>query len=392
MGIYIIIAVAVIAVLAFLFGFYRGYAKLSCWGGVVIGTVLVSMIVNRYLGEFDERGIVMLAIAAFSMVVLTILCQLVRRYILRQMKSSGKLSFYRQYDDRTENDEHILVSLDKGDKKKYRKYSKRKFSESRGAWGVVDRVFGGITFAVNTFVALAVLLSLALFIIDAAQITVAYNALSEIYENPAWTHFGFNYCLDIVIATLLCMCIRLGYKSGFVSALGTIVILGLFVGAGYLGYYLAFNVPAFASMADGLREGALAGVLANVEPMLSTIGLSADMVAKIVVAAGLFIVFAIVVIIIAIFIPHAIEKLRKIKFVMAIDGVVGAIVLTGVVFFILLAVGAFVYEINDLAALKRFNDYMNASCLAKALYNDNIFNTIAALQNLPIRSWFGLKG
>ncbi len=392
MGIYIIIAVAVIAVLAFLFGFYRGYAKLSCWGGVVIGTVLVSMIVNRYLGEFDERGIVMLAIAAFSMVVLTILCQLVRRYILRQMKSSGKLSFYRQYDDRTENDEHILVSLDKGDKKAYRKYAKRKFSESRGAWGVVDRVFGGITFAVNTFVALAVLLSLALFIIDAAQITVAYNALSEIYENPAWTHFGFNYCLDIVIATLLCMCIRLGYKSGFVSALGTIVILGLFVGAGYLGYYLAFNVPAFASMADGLREGALAGVLANIEPMLSTIGLSADIVAKIVVAAGLFIVFAIVVIIIAIFIPHAIEKLRKIKFVMAIDGVVGAIVLTGVVFFILLAIGAFVYQINDLAALKSFNDYMNASCLAKALYNDNIFNTIAALQNLPIRSWFGLKG
>lgn len=392
MGIYIIIAVAVIAVLAFLFGFYRGYAKLSCWGGVVIGTVLVSMIVNRYMGEFNERGIVMLAIAAFSMVVLTILCQLVRRYILRQMKSSGKLSFYRQYDERTENDEHILVSLDKGDKKAYRKYAKRKFSESRGAWGVVDRVFGGITFAVNTFVALAVLLSLALFIIDAAQITVAYNALGEIYENPAWTHFGFNYSLDIVIATLMCMCIRLGYKSGFVSALGTLVIIGLFIGAGYLGYYLAFNVPAFASMADGLRQGALAGVLANVGPMLNSIGVSADMVAKIVVAAGLFIVFAIVVIIIAIFIPHAIEKLRKIKFVMAIDGVVGAIVLTGVVFFILLAIGAFVYQINDLAALKRFNDYMNASCLAKALYNDNIFNTIAALQNLPIRSWFGLKG
>lgn len=392
MGIYIIIAVAVIAVLAFLFGFYRGYAKLSCWGGVVIGTVLVSMIVNRYMGEFNERGIVMLAVAAFSMVVLTILCQLVRRYILRQMKSSGKLSFYRQYDERTENDEHILVSLDKGDKKAYRKYAKRKFSESRGAWGVVDRVFGGITFAVNTFVALAVLLSLALFIIDAAQITVAYNALGEIYENPAWTHFGFNYCLDIVIATLMCMCIRLGYKSGFVSALGTLVIIGLFIGAGYLGYYLAFNVPAFASMADGLRQGALAGVLANVGPMFNSIGVSADMVAKIVVAAGLFIVFAIVVIIIAIFIPHAIEKLRKIKFVMAIDGVVGAIVLTGVVFFILLAIGAFVYQINDLAALKRFNDYMNASCLAKALYNDNIFNTIAALQNLPIRSWFGLKG
>ena len=36
----------------------------------------------------------------------------------------------------------ILLSLDKGDKKAYRKYSRVRFRRRRGAWGVVDRVFG----------------------------------------------------------------------------------------------------------------------------------------------------------------------------------------------------------------------------------------------------------
>ncbi len=389
--IYIIIGLSVIAVLAFLFGFWRGYVKLSCWGGVVAGTVFVSMLLDKYVGQFDGRGMVLLASAAASVVVLTVLCQLVRRYIKIQVAKSQKLSYYRQYDDRTENEERILVSLDKGDIKAYRRQSKRKFRESRGAWGIVDRVFGGLTFAINTFVALAVIVALAMFVIDAAQITVAYNALSILYDSPVWTNFGFYYGLDLIIATLICMCIRLGYKSGILSALALILILGMIGGAGYLAYHLAFNVDAFDSAATGLKDGVLSTLLANIEPALKAINMSGETVARIVVAVGLFIILLIVVILISIFIPHAVDKLRNIKFVVAIDGVVGAIVLTAVVFFVLMVIGTLTYQVNDLEALARFNEYMDASCLAKSLYSENIMNTIGFVQNLPLRDWFGLN-
>lgn len=388
----IIIIVAVVAVLAFLFGFYRGYIRQSCWGGAVAGTVLVAVIVDRYADQFNERGIMMLSVAAASMIVLTILCQLVRRYIKKQVANSQKLSFYRQYDDRTENEELILVSLDKGDIKSYRKRAKRKFRENRGAWGIVDRIFGGITFLLNLAMAAAIILGLGMFIIDVANITVAYDALQPLYESPVWTHFGFFYCLDIVIATLLCMSIRLGYKSGLLSALGTLIVIALVGGAGYLAYHLAFNVEAFDSAAMGLKDGVLSGLLANIEPALNALNITTEFVARVVVAVGLFLIMLIIIIIIAIFIPHAVDKLRNIKFIVAIDGVLGAAVLTAVVFAVLIALGAFAYMINDLDAFARFNEYMNYSSLAKALYDYNILNNVAVIQNIPLRDWFGLNG
>ena len=396
MELYIIITIVVACVLAaigLIVGFCLGYIRLSCWGGTVVGTALTCLLVDRtnVVPEGDWHGIIMLAVAAGTMLVLTLLCNLVRRYLARQVNKSKQLSFYRQHDGIEDNEESILIALDKGDKKAYRRHSSRRFSQKRGAWGVVDRVFGALTLTINIFTAVALVASLALIIIDSAEITVARDALLDFYQSAFWQGEGSALAIDMLVISLMCVCVRSGYNGGILSALSAIIIIALIGGAGYLAYYLVFDVQAFASATQGVYDSLLAAPLANVQESLSGAGLTPEVLGGIIVTAGLFVIFLIPAIIISIFIPRAFDKLRNFATVEVVDGALGAIILTAVIFGILLFLGALVWQIHDLEGFEIFNSYMANSYVANGLYGDNGITTLTFMQNLPLRQWVGLE-
>ena len=386
MGIYIIIAACVLAAIGIIVGFILGYIRLSCWGGTVAGTAGICLVVDRtgIVPQGRWHGIIMLAIALGVLLLLTLLCSLVRRYISRRVEKSKKLSFYRQHDEIEANDESILIALDKKDKKSYRKHSSRRFRMKRGAWGAVDRVFGAITLTLNIFVAVAIIAALGLIVIDAAQIGAAKEFLADIYSNAFWQGEGSALAIDMLVIALMCMCVRAGYNGGILSALSTLIIIGLIGGAGYLAYHLVFNVEAFNGAAQGIYDNLLANALANVQETLEVIG-------KIIMTAVLFIVLLIPAIIISVFVPRAFDKLRSFETVSAIDGAFGAVVLTAVVFGVLLFLGAVLWQISDLDGFKIFNSYMENSYVARGLYNDNGLASLSFLTNLPLREWVGLN-
>ena len=195
----------------------------------------------------------------------------------------------------------------------------------------------------------------------------------------------------MLVISLMCVCVRSGYNGGILSALSAIIIIALIGGAGYLAYYLVFDVQAFASATQGVYDSLLAAPLANVQESLSGAGLTPEVLGGIIVTAGLFVIFLIPAIIISIFIPRAFDKLRNFATVEVVDGALGAIILTAVIFGILLFLGALVWQIHDLEGFEIFNSYMANSYVANGLYGDNGITTLTFMQNLPLRQWVGLE-
>lgn len=393
MSLYIILAVCIIAAIGIIVGFCFGYIRLSSWGGTVAGATLVCFVVDRagFIPEGDWHGMIILGVAACALLILTLLFALVRRFLKKRTAVGAKLSFYRQYDDMEDNDMRILLSLDKGDKKAYRKYSRVRFRRRRGAWGVVDRVFGAITLTLNIFAAIVIIGALALLVIDAAGITAAKDALDEyIYSNAFWQGEGSALAIDLLVVTLMCMCIRLGYHGGILSALSALLVLGVLAGAGYLAYYMAFQTDLFGSVSSGVYDNLLAGALSGMQSSLDAAGLTAEVIGNAVVAAGLFVILLIPAIIICVFIPRSVEKLRSFETVAAIDGAFGAVVVTAIVFAALIFLGAVVWQISDLEGLAVFNSYMERTHVADALYGDNYVGSLGFIVDLPLRAWVGL--
>ncbi|MGN0814673.1 MAG: hypothetical protein ACI4MH_05545 [Candidatus Coproplasma sp.] len=405
----VIISVAALAALGLIVGLVKGLSKASCWGCTVIGTVILTRLCVRfvpdstYFGEIplNMSGVLSLVIALGILLALTLLCSRARRFINKAMAKRQKLSYYRQHDEREENEEKILVALDNNDKKTYRKLSKRKFRESRGAWGVVDRVLGGICVAANAVTAIVLVWSLAFVTVDmivgiGAEANLDWvNSLSSLFAGTIDTAFWVNTCskfaLDVIVVCLMCLCIRTGYKGGILSWLGTVLVLALVVGAGFLSYVFAFNFPAYISLATDLTNGAFAGIVESMSGIFEAMSLDPIILAQITIMVVQFLLFLIPVIIAGVFIPRLIDKIRDSKVVAVVDGALGALVLFAVIFAVLMFVGAVVYQLNDVPALAVFNTYMKKSAVAKSLYSKNFLAEVEFIKNIPIRSWFGLS-
>lgn len=383
----LLIIVAVIAAIAFVVGLFKGYVKLSSWGGTVVGTLFFSRLARRFVAvDHPNYGVLMLCITLCILLFLTLIFSLVRRFISKQTGDCELVSFYHNYDAREEHTAMALDAYDRGDRKRLKKLALGGgFSESRGPWGVVDRIFGGITLALNAATLCGLIGCFVMLVVDTAQIGALTDMFQSVLEWDLWVNLGRKCAIDALVIALLCMSIRLGYKNGILSVLGAIIVLALIGGAGFLSYHLAFNVEAFTPLAQSLADGGLKAFVDSLQGAVDGL-----LVARCIITAGLFLIFLIIVIIISIFVPHIIDKFRGERVVSAVDGFFGAIVLTAILFGILMFLGAMLYQISDLPVFENMNTYFDLSCVSNCLYRYNPLNGLEFIKNLPLRGWFNL--
>jgi hypothetical protein len=167
-----------------------------------------------------------------------------------------------------------------------------------------------------------------------------------------------------------------------------LIILAMLGGAGYLANYIAFNTETFASLAAQMVEGGLGETLNSVASAMSALGVTAETLAKIILMVGLFVLFLIVVIIFGIFLPKLVNRLKEGKAFQIVDGVLGAVVLTAIVFGILLFVGGVLSTLSDLEFMSGFNECIQLNYIANSLYGYNPLASLGILDNLPFRGWF----
>lgn len=346
----------------------------------------MAILIQRMIGAAVKKdssgyGLGVIIAAVVSLIVLTLVFSVLKKIVVRAAAARRTYSHYKNRDDVEKNDALILNAVDSGDKRQYRKQLKKgkKIKDSAGAWGVVDRVLGAVFGGVNLLLGVGLVIVAILLFADMSQIKFLSDAFSSALTSSGWNSLGVKFALDLPLIAILSLAIRAGFRGGISSFLCIFVVLGMVVGFGFAAYSIAAS-DMCAGAVEGLKNGLLSGVSGS-------LGGAADTIAKVVLAAIIFLLSLVFVIVIAIFLPKLVDRFRDNKVFSSIDGVLGAILFTGVLLALMIVVGGVAYTLNDLQFMEKLNEYNKYSHFADAIYSGNPLGD--TFKNLPIRGWFG---
>ena len=397
MNILSIVIIALVAASAFtgaVIGVVKGFTKVNSWAVELILTGLIIIPVSyRAIAPLGGSlaAIITLGVTVALVYAMLGLFKLFRFGLNSRIELRKKLSYYRQYDEIEDNTEKTLCAMGSEDKKAFKKLAKRKFKQSGGVWGGIDRVFGMIALALKGAVIAGIISAVALAIIDFSRLAAAggslNGALGGIYVSGAWAFFK-NYIFDFIVIGIFSLCIRNGFAGGLSSLAWGLIVLGMVAGSAVLSFHLAFTAPEFLSAAAKM-EGSLANSLAGVGDVLEAVGLTYNKLAQIIIGLIIFVFMLIAVILIAVFVPKLIDKARDGVIFRSIDGVLGAIALTAVVVGLLLVVGALANSLRGQEFMDVFSAYFAKSGVATYFYDKNLLNSFGVLTEFPlIGTWF----
>lgn len=402
----LIIAISVVAlalIIGLIVGLVKGFTDTKTWATEYLFTVVLSVLIYALADtsgmSATAAAVLKLGTAVAFILIFALLSSRGKALFKRAIARNRKRSYYKTYGEREENVMQILDAIESGDEKAYKKLTNRKFEESSGAAGVANMICGGLTLMIKVAVILAMIALVALVLLDFTHFEFVEEALGEFYAGGFW-QFISKFAMDAFVIGLMFLAIRSGFRSGILGALWVLAVIGLIGGAGYLSYWLCFNVPAFQNTAAGMTEGTLGGITSSIADAANGISLeiTATEVAQILLAAGIFLVLLIIIIIAGIVVAGIISRAREGKAFGVVDGVFGAIVALAIVVAVMLFAGSVLYSISDVDFMDGFNSYMwyvsskgttKDAAIASVFYQNNPLNSLGFMQNLPIRDLFG---
>lgn len=382
----LLIVIAAFAVIGLITGLAKGFTNVKSWGNEFVLTAVITIPLGNVVADITwgnsksgpalTLGIV-IAIAVVCLLILMLFSQCMRCNIASGIEKHKKYVSYQQHDDVADNEELILEAVYNQDKKSYKHYSEVKFKQSGGGWGVWNRILGAITLAVKSALTVSIAICVFLMMFDLCGLQIQGLELELLQTGVVW---GFikNYIFDFILIGVLMACIRCGFHSGISLALWSLVVIGLIAGAAYLSWHLVFNAGVFDNAAAAFNENCVEGWFGNLTSM-GSLNFSTLNIAKWIITAGLFVLFLVVVILIAIFGPRFIEGARSGATFRIVDGIIGAICAAALVFAVLLFVGGILGTASELDFMQNFNTYFEKSGFARFFYTDNPLVALGAI-------------
>ncbi len=382
-GIILLCVVGVLALIGFFVGLGKGFMQMNTWANefliAAIGASLIGIYAGDYLSVSGMEWLDTVAVLGGGIVIMLFVKFI--SFLFREGFAGGIWSHkqklkYLQMEDFQESEQGIMDALAQKD---YRKYNRMrleagtKFRKTRGGWGVWDRIFGAITGAIKYFTVTALIIVSVLIVLDVSGIAVDGEAITDVYlysvyDSALWETMQ-PYFMDFILMGAVIASVRVGYKSGLFSALWTVLDIVLVILGFYLAYQIVFNSGSFDTMIQSLSSNVLEGYLGE--------GDMATMVAGIILTAGLGIIFAIVFIIIGIFVPKAIQAAREAAAFHFIDGILGAIVVFAIIIGILMFLFGMLATMDGMQSepeiFVKISTYFQGG-VSELFYSKNIFN------------------
>ena len=396
-------AVALILLIALIVGLVKGFTKTKTWATEYLFAVILSVLIYSLADLSGMKAWLAFALKIGTAVVFILVFALLssrgKALIENCIANARKRSYYEQYGEREENVLQILDAIELGDEKAYKRLTRRQFPENRGGAGVADRICGGITLMIKAVVIFGLIAVAVFVVLDFTRLPFVAEKLGGIYESGAWQFFS-RFVMDAFVIGILFFAIRAGFRSGIISVLWVIVVLGMIGGSVYLSYWLSFNNASFIATAQSLANGALGGLSGSIAEVFNNLGMSnvTDVtVCQLVLTAALSLVLIIVSVVIGAIVGSIIGRARDGAAFSVIDGVFGAVIAFAVACGVMLLLGAVFYSISDLDMMSAFNDYMyytasdgtvKPAAIASAFYTNNPLNSLEFIRNLPVRGWF----
>ncbi|MGN1372593.1 MAG: hypothetical protein ACI4VK_00940 [Candidatus Coproplasma sp.] len=377
-----IIAISVTSVIGAVIGIFKKATGLPFWGITVLLSILISWLVAKLVPVSGLYSWLVLGITVGSAILLTLFFNGVKAFINKRIERAKEYSHYKNADERAGNEEYTLNAVDKKDKKQYRKYSKkgRKIKDSSGGWGVFNRILGFIVGGVEWLVAVGSIICALLLFIDLSGITLLQEneIVQELLTSSVWTELGTKFVLDMLLVGGIVIAFKSGFNKGIFFLITPVVVIAMLGGFGYASWAIASS-DACGGIVTSLQNGLLASLMSIDENLTKTI-------AMVIIAAVIFLLSLILVILVGIFLPKLIDKYRDNDAFYVIDGVLGAVVSIVLLLVVYIALGGIAYTINDLEFMAKFNSYEAASVFADAFYNYNPFAYL--FTGFPLHDWF----
>lgn len=377
-------------------GVLKGFTKVNSWAleFVLVGALsipIAKLVTSKVGGSTPVAGFVSLGITLFLIVFFMAGFIALRMVMTKGIEKRKQRSYYEHYDELNDNTEQILNALGTDDKKQYKqllKHKKRKIKQTGGVWGILDRVFGGVTLAIMGAVLTGIISAVLITVVDFSRLAnsggALYSFMGKLYSTGSWKFF--RSCLfDFLVIGIIMMCIRSGYSSGLSSVVWGFFILFLVVGAAVLSWHLASGVPEFSGVTHGLAD-TLSSKLSGAASVLEKIKITPLKLAQIIIAVGLFALMLVPVILSAIFGPRLIDKARDGLVFRTVDGVLGAAVAAVVGIGFMLVLGAVINSLHDFEFMNVFNAYFGKSGVATHIYDRNILHAMNVLK-IPFDKW-----
>ncbi len=245
---------AVVLLIAFFIGFYKGFRRVG-WGGFVwVVTSAGFFLLEHFLGAAnplkpilatfiaDETTATFLSSFAFALACILVglllqgICSVLLRPRVKMVKPEG---------DRFTTDENgIEYEEEEKDYDDYEDYRSRKMLVRKGFGkpSIFGRIFGGLICMINAAAVLVVVLAIALFIICATPLKD--GVLAPVFANEYMSfvqEYAFKYAFDFLMIGFILKKARNGFEKGFMESLRALVIgVGRIVGIA-LAFYLPFS-------------------------------------------------------------------------------------------------------------------------------------------------------
>ncbi len=355
LGIILVCAIIASTLAGLAVGLVKGFTRVATWGG----EFLLSAVMTMLVGLIAKSAGVSAGVGGITVIVCAIL------FVIAFLGLSNLLTnlFEKSLERRADN------------------------LRTPGATGVFNRLFGGFTVAAKGLVLSSAIVLFVLTALDLSRVSAIYPPLDEILAGTIFTWLKPSI-FDFFIVAMIFMAIREGYTSGISSAVWGIIVCAMIVGAGFGAYNVVYQTTLFNGAAESLAAH-LSEPLASVEGMLSGMQMGMIDVAKWIITAGVFLVFLVAVILIAVFVPRILNIARRGKTFYVIDGILGATVVLLLVLAILLFVGNTLWQFADMEFMSCFNTYFGGSTVGIYFYTNNVIAELGGgFVIAPLRQFF----
>ncbi len=202
-------------------------------------------------------------------------------------------------------------------------YGKRIYKTGYDTPGIVARLLGGISSAVNVGVAFGMVFCVFLLTMDVNWLNTGKGA-TRFMEFALWlTPYAKNYFFDFLMIGIMMLMANVGFKKGIVNNLRAVLILiAIFVAMGF-----SFYLPFSAHAADGIL-GTLVTVCKNLVSDWELLGFNA-FVGQILASLVLLTFSLIAIFIVNILLKGICEKIESLEFTGQMDSWLAAIVYLG---------------------------------------------------------------
>ena len=374
----LIVSVAIL-VMAFLFGYIKGFRRIG-WGGLawlltcVVFVIADGILRQTLISPFTNMGFSTDMAAFLAALVVAVVCIVIVLALHGIMTLCLRPKV--KWMDALEDDDNDLAEFGLEYEDEYDAYDVYEGFERRGKTmyrsgyenpSLVNRIFGGLASAAKALMILFIALSFAVFFVGATKVSTGPLGIILKAENvqTVW-NFATRYALEFLSIGLVIVFGVKGYTKGLLSSLRSLIVIGGAIAAAVFSFLLPFTQLSLAEEGIFYFLGRLVTRCVNL--FGGAENMMAFVVGRILAGVCLLVFFTVILILINIILKKCCRMVQGTKPVRVLDGSLACLIFLAIGVVLVIAIWCILYTVDYCGIFHTTEIFTKDAALANGLY------------------------